>query len=504
METCCPLTRRTAPVSPRNAHPTTRALGILGLLAFVACAPETEVVEEGPSWLAGDHHIHSRYSVGWDREADPPEPIVAGDAIYPIPMNAVMGRYHGLDWMVSTDHGGPNHSKVNLDMAYPELQVSREAVPDLVQFYGMEFDSPGADHASLIIPRTADEAGDLFEIESRFAREEPWPPDSTWDSESRMVEALTHMRALDNPPVLIANHPSRSAPDVGQYGLYHPAEFRRWNDTAPDVAVGMAGAPGHQALTLAPDGTVSRNRPRGGYGRFPTMGGFDQMTARVGGFWDSMLGEGRRWWITANSDSHVHWRDGGADFWPGEYSKTYVLAEKSHESILGSIRAGRVFVTTGDLISELWVTAESGSASAGIGGALDVDAGADVRITIRVLDPSGENHRGEAPGLVRVDLIAGDITGPVADPSTDGNPTTRVVRRFEEGDWERAGAYWQMGYTLEGLSVSTYVRVRGTNSSELEPQPDARGEDPWSDLWFYSNPIFLEIPGGGAPAAGDG
>jgi len=26
------------------------------------------------------------------------------------------------------------------------------------------------------------------------------------------------------------------------------------------------------------------------------MGGFDQMTARLGGFWDSMLGEGRRWW----------------------------------------------------------------------------------------------------------------------------------------------------------------------------------------------------------------
>ena len=39
------------------------------------------------------------------------------------------------------------------------------------------------------------------------------------------------------------------------------------------------------------------------------MGGFDQMTARLGGFWDSMLGEGRRWWVTANSDSHVNWGD---------------------------------------------------------------------------------------------------------------------------------------------------------------------------------------------------
>ncbi|WP_351228681.1 hypothetical protein [Streptomyces sp. NPDC002133] len=37
------------------------------------------------------------------------------------------------------------------------------------------------------------------------------------------------------------------------------------------------------------------------------MAGFDQMTARVGGLWDSLLGEGRRWWITATSDSRVHW-----------------------------------------------------------------------------------------------------------------------------------------------------------------------------------------------------
>ena len=63
-----------------------------------------------------------------------------------------------------------------------------------------------------------------------------------------------------------------------------PAELRDWNDAAPDIAVGMAGAPGHQAATLNQDSTL-RPRPRGGYGKFPTMGGFDQMTAKLGGFW---------------------------------------------------------------------------------------------------------------------------------------------------------------------------------------------------------------------------
>ncbi|MFN9927708.1 MAG: phosphoesterase, partial [Phenylobacterium sp.] len=37
-------------------------------------------------WLSGDHHVHSQYSVGFKPAADPaqpPTPIVGGDAIYP-------------------------------------------------------------------------------------------------------------------------------------------------------------------------------------------------------------------------------------------------------------------------------------------------------------------------------------------------------------------------------------------------------------------------------------
>ena len=93
----------------------------------------------------------------------------------------------------------------------------------------------------------------------------------------------------------------------------------------------MEGAPGHQAATLTADGTQKRDRK----GRPPvsagimetragTLGGFDQMTAIVGGFWDSMLGEGRRLWILATSDSHLNYADvtsPGSDFWPGEYSE---------------------------------------------------------------------------------------------------------------------------------------------------------------------------------------
>ena len=175
------------------------------------------------------------------------------------------------------------------------------------------------------------------------------------------------------------------------------------------------------------------------------------MTARLGGLWDSMLGEGRRWWITANSDSHVHYTEGGSDFWPGEYSKTYVYAEKSHPGILEGLRRGRIFVTTGDLLSELFVTARSKDQQAEIGGTIQAAAGAAVEVTIRLRDPETPNWHRDNPEVARVDLIVGSLTGPLPDPAQDRNPTTRVVRRFSQGDWSRQGEYRTMSHTLEGI-----------------------------------------------------
>lgn len=469
------------------------ATWIVSALPSQAQPGQTDPPGESRNWLAGDHHIHSRYSVGWDESTNPPTPILAGDARYPTPMNALMAKHHGLNWMVTTDHGGPNHSKVNLEMAYPELLQSRTVVPEVIQFYGMEFDTPGADHSSFIIPHSHHESQTLYEIEHRYSKREVYPRDSTRDTEAKMIEALTFVRTLPRPPVHIAHHPSRSASGLGVYGATDPAELRHWNDTAPQVSVGMEGAPGHQAGALNRDGSIDSTGVRGGYRNHPTIGGFDQMTARLGGFWDSMLGEGRRWWITSTSDSHVNWREGGSDFWPGEYSKTYVFAEKTYDDILSGIRSGRVFVTTGDLVSELYVRAEAGAEAASIGGTLPVSGRADVTVTIRLRDPEGANHHGDNPEVNRVDLIVGEITGPVADRSQDTNPTTRVVERFTADDWTREGEYLRMTHTLQEVHHSSYIRVRGTNTGEQEPEPDPPGEDPWSDLWFYSNPIFVEI-----------
>jgi hypothetical protein len=44
---------------------------------------------------------------------------------------------------------------------------------------------------------------------------------------------------------------------------------------------------------------------------------------------------------------------------------------------------------------------------------------------------------------------------------------------------------------FRNVSRSFFVRVRGTNTSVVSPQLDPPDIDPWSDLWFYGNPIFV-------------
>src|SRR5688572_25876770 len=126
---------------------------------------------------------------------------------------------HGLSWMVTTDHGGPNHSKLNLTRAYAELKASREMVPEVLQFYGMELNMPAMDHHTLIIPNSEKEASMLHDIESRFDSNEAWPADPSRKEEAQTGRALQYMKSLPLLPVLFANHPSRSATGIGVYGL---------------------------------------------------------------------------------------------------------------------------------------------------------------------------------------------------------------------------------------------------------------------------------------------
>lgn len=168
----------------------------------------SQAVGGAREWLAGDHHVHSEFSADYKSDpADPaalPTPLFGKDGRYSIRRNAEMARSFGLAWMVSTDHGGPGHSRINHDIAYPSLVEARAAVPDLMLFFGMEFDTPGGDHSSLIVPRSPEERGQLRELEASWSQRESWPADPARDHADRMIAALKVMRAQPRPPLLIA------------------------------------------------------------------------------------------------------------------------------------------------------------------------------------------------------------------------------------------------------------------------------------------------------------
>jgi len=446
------------------------AIASASLMLLVANASAQE-----RRWLAGDHHVHSEWSVGWDNSTTPPTPVRGGDSPYSRTHNAAAAREHGLAWMVHTDHGGPNHSQVTREHAWPALLAARKAVPEVIQFHGMEFDVPAGEHASLIIAPGPGEEAQQFAIERDFSRREVIDT-RTRDSEEDMVAALRYMQGLVPQPLLFINHPSRTATAPGVWGEVTPAELRLWQDAAPQVLVGMEGAPGHQA----------DRKTRGLYrnASAPSYGGFDQMTAKVGGEWDALLAEGRRFWITANSDAHGHHGIGGADFYPGEYSKTYVWAKDSAEDVMDGLRHGRIFVVTGDLISGLSLQLTAGSRSASSGETLQVAPGAMVDVAVELQLPSGRNGNGDRPELQHVDVITGQ--------AGDGKPDMQV-RTLTAAQWQREGDRIRFTVQVPAPAKQGFVRLRGSSTGERDPAADVPGEDPWQDLWFYSNPVFIEV-----------
>jgi hypothetical protein len=130
---------------------------------------------------------------------------------------------------------------------------------------------------------------------------------------------------------------------------------------------------------------------------------------------------------------------------------------------------------------------------AGIGGTLAAPRGQDVAIEITFRDPAEANANGDRPEVARVDLIVGDIRGNGEGDPVNSNDTTRVTTRFTAKDWTRAGDVYTINTTLPKLDRDVYIRIRGTNTAEMEPSMDPPDENPWRDLWFYSNPVFIDV-----------
>jgi hypothetical protein len=489
-------------------------------------------------WLSGDHHIHTQYSP---------------DAQYRVDDQVRHAAQHGLGWMVITDHGSVAHAKLGVEKVNPDIVAARRDYPETLVFQGLEWNIPAAEHGTVFVAPGRNEVALLKQFENAYDGSVTGTTASTAANEALAVAGIKFLgRQVDQGTVadalMLANHPARK-------GIDSPHEFRNWREADPRIAVGMEGAPGHQAAGIkAPQG------PGGGRGEynfspspdsFPgyplesyrTWGGFDWLTATVGGLWDSLLAEGRPWWITSNSDSHKIYADwaknpvnnqqdapwdaagdtfnnfgrygdpvysggvqtGYADFWPGYYSRTHVGASsRNYRSVMQGIRAGRIWVGHGDLIAGLDVRAGvKGDRRPGatLGGTLVVDQGERVVLTVRIALATRDNFAQFRPKLNRVDLVAGDITGPASDRDRFTTPNTKVVRSW---DTSSASGSLTLTYDFGKVDRPFYLRLRGTDANRtavgylgaavdpVGPAIDVVGDaDPWADLWFYSNPIFV-------------
>ncbi|MFI1735162.1 PHP domain-containing protein [Streptomyces acidicola] len=479
-------------------------------------------------WLAGDHHIHTQYS---------------SDGKYRVVDQVRQGARHGMDWMVITDHGSATHAKIGVEKVNPDIKEARAAYEDTLVFQGLEWNIPAAEHGTVFVHPGANEVAVLKQFETDYDGSVKGASDATPANEALAVAGLSFLaeqvkRRKVKDALMLANHPARR-------GVDSPHEIRAWRDATPvehQIAVGFEGAPGHQAAGLpAPLGP---GRARGIYDNNPsaasfpgyplesyrTWGGFDWMTATVGGLWDSLLAEGKPWWITANSDSHQVYADtavrggptsdfnlngkhtdpvyGGkiditeGDFWPGQYSRTHVGADGfTYAAVMDGIRAGRIWVDHGQLIGGLDVRVSGGSRWATLGGALHVKEGTSVTLTVDITPAGGANWAGFVPKVARVDVIQGDMTGPVADKDTFTAPTAKVVKSY---DVDKATGTIRLTYQLGRVDRPLYVRLRGTDGNRSAvgamgaavdpagPALDVVGDaDPWRDLWFYTNPVWV-------------
>jgi hypothetical protein len=472
-------------------------------------------------WIKGDWHTHTKMS----------------DGSKPLPTLLDIALAYGLDFIGTSDHGGAGTSdpfgilwidredvailgdywenplgyqgmwrwQALSEYAYPVVQGYRTNHPDKVIWQGFEWCAPGANDATVAI--LEDDRYAISEFEYMFCR---YDDDTTgldlpkineeWDD--ALTAASWLQEHFAETGFISINHPSRSLD-------WSPGEIRDLHNAGPGVVIGMTAFPGHQKAEARGEygKTIIKHNQDLSY-KARTYGGTDYMTARLGGLWDSLLGEGRRFYVTGVSDYHNSF----SDFWPGQYAKIHVYVEEKDDPIalVAALKAGHYFPVIGDLIDALDFQAESGTASAQMGDTLTVEPGADVLVTIRFHSPA-VNNNGDSVAVDHIDMIAGEVNGLKVPGTSDykkgeTNSTTRVIARFDEWQVDAEG-YNVIHYRVENLTQAMYFRLRGTNLGlDVPNETDADGnplcddlmgknteEKVWADLWFYSNPIFVEV-----------
>lgn len=568
-------------------------------------------------WMSGDFHQHTTYTDGSYPMNDLTAPGVIATSAWQDPAGlyrkGVMpqGFRFGLDFQANNEHGGtsgkdnfnnawstyspnpavgdagkmwrwqtlistsniPGYSGPAYMGAFDWIQTIRANYPDKLAMTGMEWNPPGHEHSSTGI--VAADAKPIAEFEYRFDNSDSdgtlttstadkmgWTgkvQNSVYDATAPDYSATLglnkrHNKTVDAVKWMQANYPTTGYIVPAHVeragcgltgGAWNIAAFRDINDNGPTVAFGFEGIPGHEKET-----------GRGGFGAGAcgggTYGGAGYYIATVGGLWDNLLADGRKFFNFASSDFH---NDAGADFWPGEYLKSYVKVKDANndgiytqEDVVNGLRSGNAYSVHGDIVNDLDFRVFHGSAgenkkarghnNATMGETLTAEKGDKITVTIRFKTPAANNctagvnasddYACKAPSVHHIQLIQGRINPAKASKFlVDGvtpNPEYKaidssvagIVRTFDASSWSTDDqGYTVMSYVVKNVQNDMFFRIRGTNLGYDVKKLDATGtkvvygtdatgsplintpgtsnaDMAWDDLWFYSNPIFVK------------
>ena len=385
-------------------------------------------------WLRADTHVHTTFSDG----SSSVEELVT------------KAEQNGLDVIAITDH-----LDRNLKGATPEyfaaIDNARKAHPRIVVLAGAEWNLPpsgGDDHAVILVPAAAERT--LTEFKTLFDDLDPdGKPSPTLRPLHDPRLASDGLRWLQQhatydgvSPVVVYEHPSRR----NAHSVEAADIVKGWR-AVNELVIGFAGAPGHQGKA-----------PIGGYTYKETaLDRWDPAAARVGDAWDTLLKDGFDVWAAyAPSDFHNAAPTDLNDFWPGQFSSTWLYApERTQNGVLRALRAGSFFADHGRFVqrAEIAVSTPGLPREALAGEAVRVPVGTPLRLTVRV-EPVSPNQAIDSLEIIGV--------------SREG---ARVLRSDRPTD----GTLSYSGPTPEGGIV---FRARGYHVS-----PDG------SRLAFYTNPV---------------